>query len=111
MEFELPRWFYEKECSDCPSKATDLLPTCCQGRQGGRFVSPSCDFRYEIVHFYSDPAGNAPTPMQPSPKPQSPTSQEGLVIVSPPPPATYSIPRKEFGELKNRDGDLPRGLH
>ncbi|TXG47144.1 hypothetical protein EZV62_026438 [Acer yangbiense] len=63
-----------------------------QGRQGGRVVSPSCNFRYEIDHFYSDPAANAPTPMQPSPKPQRPTSQEGLVIVSPPPPATNTTP-------------------
>ncbi|KAK1556939.1 hypothetical protein Q3G72_014981 [Acer saccharum] len=41
----LSRWFYDKECSDCLSKATDLLPTRCQGRQGGRVVSPSCNFR------------------------------------------------------------------
>ncbi|TXG47146.1 hypothetical protein EZV62_026440 [Acer yangbiense] len=84
------RWFYEKECSDCLSKATDLLPTCCYGRQGGRVVSSSCNFRYEIAHFYSDPAMNSPMPLQPSPKPQSPTSQEGLV--SPPPPATNTAP-------------------
>ncbi|KAK1557309.1 hypothetical protein Q3G72_022202 [Acer saccharum] len=68
---------------------------CCQGRQGGRVVLPGCNFRYEIAHFYGDPAANSPTPSQPSPKPQPPTSQEGLV--SPPPPSTNTAPQKVFG--------------
>ncbi|KAK1556830.1 hypothetical protein Q3G72_013074 [Acer saccharum] len=64
---------------------------CCQGRYGGRAVSPSCNFRYEIAHFYGDPAANSLTPLQPSPKPQPPASQEGLVS---PPPSTNTSPRK-----------------
>ncbi|KAK3188117.1 hypothetical protein Dsin_027678 [Dipteronia sinensis] len=113
----------EDQCSDCLSKATDLLPKCCQGRQGGRVVSPSCNFRYEIDHFYSDTTMNSPspsptptptpapttpmptptptTPSQPSPKPQSPTtSQQGLV--SPPPPASNTSTQK--GKENSKSG-------
>ncbi|KAK1556417.1 hypothetical protein Q3G72_004775 [Acer saccharum] len=67
MEFELPRWFYDKECSDCLS--------------------------YKIAYFYGDPAANSLTPSQPSPKLQPPTSEEGLV--SPPPPSTNTVSHKE----------------
>ncbi|KAK2644353.1 hypothetical protein Ddye_019548 [Dipteronia dyeriana] len=98
----------EKQCSDCLTKATNLLPTCCQGRQGGRVISPSCNFRYEIDHFYSNTTVNSPsptptptstTPSQPSPKPQSPTtSQQGLV--SPPPPATNTATQKDTVETE-----------
>ncbi|KAH7569098.1 hypothetical protein ACOSP7_012313 [Xanthoceras sorbifolium] len=75
----------EKECSNCLTNASGLLPTCYDGRKGGRVVSPSCNFRYETERFYDDPTANAPTPSpsQPSPTSQPPASQEGLI---PPPP-------------------------
>lgn len=45
----------ESECSDCLYNATGLIPQCCQTRQGGRVIFPSCNFRYEINRFYNLP--------------------------------------------------------
>ncbi|KAJ4703254.1 Cysteine rich receptor like kinase [Melia azedarach] len=42
----------QPQCVDCLNKATALLPDCCDGRQGGRVIAPSCNFRYEIGRFY-----------------------------------------------------------
>lgn len=39
-------------CITCLNKATALLPNCCAGKQGGRVIAPSCNFRYEIGRFY-----------------------------------------------------------
>ncbi|KAK3221148.1 hypothetical protein Dsin_015118 [Dipteronia sinensis] len=87
----------ENQCSDCLSQlTTKLLPMCCQGRQGGRVISPSCNFRYEIDHFYSDITMNSPTP---TPTPTT-TSQQGLV--SPPPPATNTATQK--GKENSKSG-------
>lgn len=35
------------QCSDCLDAAFSYLPTCCDGKIGGRDVMPSCNFRYE----------------------------------------------------------------
>ncbi|KAL9456251.1 hypothetical protein AB3S75_005468 [Citrus x aurantiifolia] len=42
----------KQQCIDCLNNATALLPKCCDGRQGGRVIAPSCNFRYEIGRFY-----------------------------------------------------------
>ncbi|KAJ4703265.1 Cysteine-rich receptor-kinase-like protein [Melia azedarach] len=34
----------QQQCVDCLDKATALLPDCCDGRQGGRVIAPSCNF-------------------------------------------------------------------
>lgn len=70
----------EQQCIDCLNNATKLLPKCCDGRQGGRVIAPSCNFRYEINRFY-DVKADAPT-TSPSPSPAS----------SPPPPTPTPTP-------------------
>jgi hypothetical protein len=45
----------ELECSSCLRRAIQYIPQCCDGKQGGRYIAPSCDLRYEIYTFY-DPA-------------------------------------------------------
>jgi hypothetical protein len=68
----------ELECSSCLGRATQYIPQCCDGKQGGRYIAPSCDLRYEIYTFY-DPAAEEALPPPPSP-------------LSSPPPSLPSVP-------------------
>ncbi|XP_044460676.1 cysteine-rich repeat secretory protein 38-like [Mangifera indica] len=42
----------ESKCKECLNDANKLLPDCCEKRQGGRVITPSCSFRYETNKFY-----------------------------------------------------------
>ncbi|XP_038710372.1 cysteine-rich repeat secretory protein 38-like [Tripterygium wilfordii] len=65
-----------EDCSGCLTFIRNLLPQCCDGRQGGRVIGPSCHFRYEKEQFYDVIAADVPSPDSP------PLS----TLVSPPPP-------------------------
>ncbi|XP_054792600.1 cysteine-rich repeat secretory protein 38-like [Prosopis cineraria] len=39
------------DCKKCLDDAISELPNCCDGKQGGRVVGGSCNFRYEIYPF------------------------------------------------------------
>ncbi|MCL7047975.1 hypothetical protein MKW94_012394 [Papaver nudicaule] len=54
-------------CNRCLVGAIAELPNCCDGKQGGRVIRPSCNFRYEIYPFFTQPA------VPPSPPPRSPS--------------------------------------
>ena len=41
------------DCSRCFQSAIAALPTCCNGKQGGRALLPSCNIRYELYPFYN----------------------------------------------------------
>ncbi|KAG2404466.1 Cysteine-rich receptor-like protein [Vigna angularis] len=41
-----------QQCSDCLNEAISDIPTCCNGKQGGRVLYPSCNIRYELYPFY-----------------------------------------------------------
>lgn len=43
----------KKQCTECLTNATALLPQCCDRREGGKVVAPSCNFRYEAAPFYT----------------------------------------------------------
>ncbi|CAI9087735.1 OLC1v1021883C2 [Oldenlandia corymbosa var. corymbosa] len=60
------------DCETCLRDAIKNLPSCCNSRQGGRVLYPSCNIRYESGPFYQLPS---------PPPPEPPTS-------SPPPPAS-----------------------
>ncbi|XP_077211037.1 antimicrobial ginkbilobin-2-like protein [Tasmannia lanceolata] len=38
-------------CKECLETAISELPSCCDGKQGGRVVGGSCNFRYELYPF------------------------------------------------------------
>ncbi|KAK7364264.1 hypothetical protein VNO80_12793 [Phaseolus coccineus] len=40
------------DCRRCLSGVIGDLPWCCQGKQGGRVLYPSCNVRYELYPFY-----------------------------------------------------------
>ncbi|KAK8470373.1 hypothetical protein PHAVU_004G125100 [Phaseolus vulgaris] len=40
------------DCRRCLSAVIGDLPWCCQGKQGGRVLYPSCNVRYELYPFY-----------------------------------------------------------
>ncbi|XP_004491668.1 uncharacterized protein [Cicer arietinum] len=40
------------DCRSCLSRVIGDLPWCCEGKQGGRVLYPSCNVRYELYPFY-----------------------------------------------------------
>ncbi|XP_052725202.1 cysteine-rich receptor-like protein kinase 10 isoform X1 [Vigna angularis] len=66
-----------QDCRSCLSDVIGDLPWCCQGKQGGRVLYPSCNVRYELYPFYRQVAP-APPPSSPLlPPPASANSQGG----------------------------------
>ena len=83
-----------QDCRDClNATATELLPNCCDGRQGGRVVRPSCSLRYEIYLFYNATADNASSPSLSPPPPPVPSVTPPVPSVSP--PASNNTPAAE----------------
>ncbi|KAB1201233.1 Cysteine-rich receptor-like protein kinase 26 [Morella rubra] len=68
--------------ANCLAAAQQFIPQCCDGKQGGKYVTPSCDLRYEVYQFY-DPAAEAPPPLTSTPSPPPP--QQLVPPLSPPP--------------------------
>ncbi|KAL7212072.1 hypothetical protein ACSBR2_014856 [Camellia fascicularis] len=60
-----------KDCNTCLSDAISNLPICCEGKQGGRYLFPSCNVRYELYPFYNN-ATALPPPPPALPPPPSP---------------------------------------
>ncbi|XP_062162252.1 cysteine-rich receptor-like protein kinase 44 isoform X2 [Alnus glutinosa] len=69
-------------CNNCLLAAEGFIR---DGKQGGKYVTPSCDLRYEIYGFY-DPTAEAPPP-SPVPPPSAPP-----VLSASPPPVLPSPP-------------------
>ncbi|KAL2330474.1 hypothetical protein Fmac_018055 [Flemingia macrophylla] len=42
-----------QNCATCLTEAIGNLPNCCEGKQGGRVLFPSCNVRFELYPFYS----------------------------------------------------------
>ncbi|KAK0577871.1 hypothetical protein LWI29_001571 [Acer saccharum] len=70
----------QDECSDCLIRNTGDIPECCNGKEGGRVIGPSCSLRFETYRFYEPMADDELTPPSPSPPP----------LLSPPPPPSPS---------------------
>ncbi|KAK7366503.1 hypothetical protein VNO80_08494 [Phaseolus coccineus] len=62
-----------RDCRSCLSGVIGDLPWCCQGKQGGRVLYPSCNVRYELYPFYRQ-ATPAPSPSPSPPLLPPPTS-------------------------------------
>ncbi|KAJ4703268.1 Cysteine rich receptor like kinase [Melia azedarach] len=59
------------DCKKCLNDTTKLMSQCCDRRQGGRVINPSCSFRYETNKFFKQsiegPIGSPePTPSPPN---------------------------------------------
>ncbi|KAK6917380.1 Gnk2-homologous domain [Dillenia turbinata] len=64
----------EIDCNNCVENAMGNIPTCCDGKEGGRVINPSCSVRFEMYKFYnSDPYSPSASPSPPSLSP-SPSS-------------------------------------
>ena len=75
----------EQDCNTCLKDVEDYISSCCNGKQGGIFVAPSCVLRYETYRFYnlSDETPPLPPPSSPpltaaSPPPELPTTTPGM---------------------------------
>ncbi|XP_047336129.1 cysteine-rich repeat secretory protein 38-like [Impatiens glandulifera] len=44
-------WNVSVDCKKCLDGVIDELPSCCDGKEGGRVVGASCNIRYEIYPF------------------------------------------------------------
>ncbi|KAM3702591.1 hypothetical protein ACB098_04G036100 [Castanea mollissima] len=49
----------DQDCRDCLFGAMGDIPNCCDGKQGGRVIRPSCNLRFEVALFY-DPSVSPP---------------------------------------------------
>ena len=61
----------EQDCNTCLQDAQDRSASCCNGKQGGTFLAPSCVLRYDPYRFY-DLSAETPPP------PELPTSTPGI---------------------------------
>ena len=52
----------EEDCNSCLVGAFQNIPQCCDGKQGGRVVTPSCNIRFELFPFYIYTAWTTSTP-------------------------------------------------
>ena len=61
----------EQDCNTCLKDVQDRSASCCNGKQGGTFLAPSCVLRYDPYRFY-DLSAETPPP------PELPTSTPGI---------------------------------
>ena len=73
------------QCNRCLVGTIALLPNCCSGKQGGRVLFPSCNVRFEVYPFYTEPAP-PPSPPPLAPPNSEPTTDEGTFSVTKPIP-------------------------
>jgi hypothetical protein len=50
----------EQDCNDCLRGAFESIPQCCDGKQGGQLVRPSCNVIFEVYPFYNSTAAASP---------------------------------------------------
>ncbi|KAJ9136291.1 hypothetical protein P3X46_033383 [Hevea brasiliensis] len=51
-------------CNSCLHEAIARLPSCCEGKRGGRSIFPSCNVIYELYQFYRvEATAPAPSPV------------------------------------------------
>ena len=55
------------DCNSCLAAAVASIPSCCDGKQGGRVLYRTCSIRFEVYPFYDALAAEAA--MSPSPAP------------------------------------------
>jgi len=53
------------DCRTCLTSAIEELPSCCDGKKGGRVLLPSCNVRYELYPFYRSINTSSPNELVP----------------------------------------------
>ncbi|KAJ0097420.1 hypothetical protein Patl1_27482 [Pistacia atlantica] len=76
------------DCNKCLDDCVSEMSECCYGKEGGRVYKPSCNIRFEMYPFYSQPPPPPPPPPPPSlpplgPPPQPASSTSGNRQISP----------------------------
>ncbi|XP_047167227.1 cysteine-rich receptor-like protein kinase 44 isoform X2 [Vigna umbellata] len=66
----------QQECNQCLEGAISEIPTCCNGKQGGRVLRPSCNIRFETYSFYETATTLDPDPEAPPPSTNTTSSEE-----------------------------------
>lgn len=66
-------------CDRCLIGAIAILPACCNGKQGGTVLYPSCNVRYEVYPFYTFVTAPPPPVLLPPPPPASVTRSQGKI--------------------------------
>ncbi|KAA3477886.1 Cysteine-rich RLK 29 [Gossypium australe] len=64
----------QAECTSCLSAAIEFIPECCDRKQGGRVLEPSCNFRFEIERFYNLTTADTPLTLTPPPATSPPSN-------------------------------------
>uniref|UniRef100_A0A2N9IGP1 Gnk2-homologous domain-containing protein n=1 Tax=Fagus sylvatica TaxID=28930 RepID=A0A2N9IGP1_FAGSY len=71
------------DCNSCLSQVQSYIPQCCKGKQGGIFVAPSCNIRFEIYPFYEASAEGPPQSLPPPPLSPVPPASPPPVLLPP----------------------------
>lgn len=45
---------FGNDCTKCLDGAIKQQPDCCDGKQGGRVITGSCNMRYDLYQFFKD---------------------------------------------------------
>ncbi|KAM4106086.1 hypothetical protein ACB094_04G040800 [Castanea mollissima] len=73
----------DQDCRDCLFGAMGDIPNCCDGKQGGRVIRPSCNLRFEVALFY-DPSVSPPASNNtPAAKGKESNKSRTVIIVVP----------------------------
>ncbi|KAG6641676.1 cysteine-rich receptor-like protein kinase 26 [Carya illinoinensis] len=85
----------EQECNDCLLGASEGIPRCCDGKEGGRIARPSCDIRFEVYPFYNSTI-HSPPPYHspPTPPPYHPPTRSYYPRQRPYHPPTPTDPHR-----------------
>ncbi|KAI3698080.1 hypothetical protein L6452_31192 [Arctium lappa] len=62
----------EQQWNTCLESAINQIPSCCDGKLGGRVLTANCNFRFEIYQFANTTSVLPPPPSPPSPPPSPP---------------------------------------
>ncbi|KAK2656937.1 hypothetical protein Ddye_009989 [Dipteronia dyeriana] len=72
----------EADCNLCLNDAAKLIPKCCDLKEGGRVINPSCNFRYELSKFYNPSIEGLPVSPKPPPDPKGNNRTVIIVVCS-----------------------------
>ncbi|KAL4290885.1 hypothetical protein GQ457_14G010690 [Hibiscus cannabinus] len=70
------------DCSSCLQGAVANLSDCCNGRQGGRVLKPSCTVRYDVDPFYGPTAVLTPPPSTQEQETQNNSNSITILVAS-----------------------------